>query len=306
MRCHIRTEESEGAAFPVSVWRVWMRRFHLVDSMARCRVQVDSLMQLEGNKQTSSTRGICPPQTSSILKLDGLISINRHHVADGDWWALTHQIELQFQTISLSSCHQHITVERRRVNALAVHQGDTPTWKAGWRGAAGGGRGGSSFSSTRRDAPRPRWTTRPLGRHRYVFLTHHVCFIHFLVKCLSMLDCLNGLLVVACGSKGSGEEEDLDEEDSLSEDSGSELPDDLQEDSEQSFGKSQPTTPSPSPPATPRPTRRRRKPRSPSFSDDENRPPSPKVGGTTLHIYSLSFQVIDLIVQLYYLIITAK
>lgn len=102
------------------------------------------------------------------------------------------------------------------------------------------------------------------------------------------LDCLNGLLVVACGSQGSGEEEDLDEEDSLSEDSGSELPDDLQEDSEQSFGKSQPTTPSPSPPATPRPTRRRRKPRSPSFSDDENRPPSPKVTGTTVHVLSLS------------------
>ncbi|XP_059184934.1 scm-like with four MBT domains protein 1 [Centropristis striata] len=75
--------------------------------------------------------------------------------------------------------------------------------------------------------------------------------------------------------QGSGEEEDLDEDDSLS-DSGSELQDDLQDDSEQSIGKSQPTTPSPSPPATPRPTRRRRKPRSPSFSDDENRPPSPK------------------------------
>lgn len=78
-------------------------------------------------------------------------------------------------------------------------------------------------------------------------------------------------------SQGSGEEEDLDEDDSLSEDSGSEMQDDLQDDSEQSVGKSQPTTPSPSPPATPRPTRRRRKPRSPSFSDDENRPPSPKV-----------------------------
>uniref|UniRef100_A0AAX7SC66 SAM domain-containing protein n=1 Tax=Astatotilapia calliptera TaxID=8154 RepID=A0AAX7SC66_ASTCA len=74
----------------------------------------------------------------------------------------------------------------------------------------------------------------------------------------------------------NGEEEDLDEDDSLSEDSGSEMQDDLQDDSEQSIGKSQPTTPSPSPPATPRPTRRRRKPRSPSFSDDENRPPSPK------------------------------
>ncbi|KAG8007452.1 Scm-like with four MBT domains protein 1, partial [Nibea albiflora] len=80
--------------------------------------------------------------------------------------------------------------------------------------------------------------------------------------------------------QGSGEEEDLDEDDSLSEDSGSELQDDLQDDSEQSFGKSQPATPSPSPPATPRPTRRRRKPRSPSFSDDENRPPSPKTSKT--------------------------
>ena len=77
--------------------------------------------------------------------------------------------------------------------------------------------------------------------------------------------------------QGSGEEEDLDDDDSLSEDSGSEVQDDLQDDSEYSAGKSQPPTPSPSPPATPRPTRRRRKPRSPSFSDDENRPPSPKV-----------------------------
>ena len=85
------------------------------------------------------------------------------------------------------------------------------------------------------------------------------------------------MAVLIFGLQGSGEEEDLDEDDSLSEDSGSELQDDLQDDSEQSVGKSQPTTPSPSPPATPRPTRRRRKPRSPSFSDDENRPPSPKV-----------------------------
>lgn len=72
--------------------------------------------------------------------------------------------------------------------------------------------------------------------------------------------------------QGSGDEEDLDDDESLSEDSGSEL----QDDSEYSVGKSLPTTPSPSPPATPRPTRRRKKPCSPSFSDDENRPPSPK------------------------------
>ncbi|KAM9524006.1 scm-like with four MBT domains protein 1 isoform 1-T3 [Salvelinus alpinus] len=75
--------------------------------------------------------------------------------------------------------------------------------------------------------------------------------------------------------QGSGEEEDLDDEDSLSDDTGSELQDD-QDDSEYSIGKSQPPTPSPSPPATPRPTRKRRKPRSPSYSDDENHPPSPK------------------------------
>uniref|UniRef100_A0A669E8R3 Scm like with four mbt domains 1 n=1 Tax=Oreochromis niloticus TaxID=8128 RepID=A0A669E8R3_ORENI len=87
--------------------------------------------------------------------------------------------------------------------------------------------------------------------------------------------------------QGSGEEEDLDEDDSLSEDSGSEMQDDLQDDSEQSVGKSQPTTPSPSPPATPRPTRRRRKPRSPSFSDDENRPPSPKVMKITERSFKL-------------------
>uniref|UniRef100_A0A3Q0RVV3 Scm like with four mbt domains 1 n=1 Tax=Amphilophus citrinellus TaxID=61819 RepID=A0A3Q0RVV3_AMPCI len=85
-----------------------------------------------------------------------------------------------------------------------------------------------------------------------------------------------------------GEEEDLDEDDSLSEDSGSEMQDDLQDDSEQSVEKSQPTTPSPSPPATPRPTRRRRKPRSPSFSDDENRPPSPKeIDGQALLLLNL-------------------
>ncbi|XP_029630795.1 scm-like with four MBT domains protein 1 [Salmo trutta] len=75
--------------------------------------------------------------------------------------------------------------------------------------------------------------------------------------------------------QGSGEEEDLDDENSLSDDTGSELQDD-QDDSEYSIGKSQPPTPSPSPPATPRPTRKRRKPRSPSYSDDENHPPSPK------------------------------
>ncbi|XP_012696666.1 scm-like with four MBT domains protein 1 [Clupea harengus] len=76
--------------------------------------------------------------------------------------------------------------------------------------------------------------------------------------------------------QGSGDEEDLDEDDSLSEDSGSENQYDLQDDSEYSEKKSQPPTPSPSPPETPRPTRRRRKARSPSYSDDENRPPSPK------------------------------
>ncbi|XP_072522308.1 scm-like with four MBT domains protein 1 isoform X2 [Salminus brasiliensis] len=76
--------------------------------------------------------------------------------------------------------------------------------------------------------------------------------------------------------QGSGDEEDLDEDDSLSEDTGSELQDELMDDSEYSEKKSQPPTPSPSPPETPRPTRRRRKARSPSYSDDENRPPSPK------------------------------
>ncbi|XP_056462788.1 scm-like with four MBT domains protein 1 isoform X1 [Gadus chalcogrammus] len=80
--------------------------------------------------------------------------------------------------------------------------------------------------------------------------------------------------------QGSGDEEDLDEDESLSEDSGSEVQDELQDDSEYSVGKSLPATPSPSPPATPRPTRRRRKPCSPSFSDDENRPPSPKIAKT--------------------------
>ncbi|TSV54876.1 Scm-like with four MBT domains protein 1 [Bagarius yarrelli] len=76
--------------------------------------------------------------------------------------------------------------------------------------------------------------------------------------------------------QGSADEEDLDEDDSLSDDSGSEQ-DELMEDSEYSEKKSQPPTPSPSPPETPRPTHRRRKARSPSYSDDENRPPSPKV-----------------------------
>uniref|UniRef100_A0AAR2JFR9 SAM domain-containing protein n=1 Tax=Pygocentrus nattereri TaxID=42514 RepID=A0AAR2JFR9_PYGNA len=77
--------------------------------------------------------------------------------------------------------------------------------------------------------------------------------------------------------QGSGDEEDLDEDDSLSEDTGSELQDELMDDSEYSEKKSQPPTPSPSPPETPRPNRRRRKARSPSYSDDENRPPSPKL-----------------------------
>lgn len=69
---------------------------------------------------------------------------------------------------------------RRRVNALAVHQGDIPTSKAEWRGGAGGGRGGSSCLSIRRDALRPQWTTRLQGRHRYVFVIkpniHDFCF----------------------------------------------------------------------------------------------------------------------------------
>ncbi|KAJ8408146.1 hypothetical protein AAFF_G00263740 [Aldrovandia affinis] len=71
----------------------------------------------------------------------------------------------------------------------------------------------------------------------------------------------------------SGEEEDLDEDDSLSEDTGSELQDELLDDSEQSERKSQP--PSPTPTETARHPRRR-KTHSPSYSDNENRPPSPK------------------------------
>ncbi|XP_036387908.1 scm-like with four MBT domains protein 1 isoform X2 [Megalops cyprinoides] len=78
------------------------------------------------------------------------------------------------------------------------------------------------------------------------------------------------------------DEEDLDEVDSLSEDSSSEPQDEQLGDSELSERKSQPPSPSPSPSlspspaATPRPSRRRRKGRSPSYSDDENQPPSPK------------------------------
>ncbi|CAB1315087.1 unnamed protein product [Coregonus sp. 'balchen'] len=79
----------------------------------------------------------------------------------------------------------------------------------------------------------------------------------------------------------SGEEEDLDEDYSLSEeDSGSEQ----QNDSEVSERKSQPPSPSPCPtPTEPRPRdrpcRQRRKPaRSPSYSDDENQPTLPKSG----------------------------
>ncbi|XP_036389742.1 scm-like with four MBT domains protein 1 [Megalops cyprinoides] len=75
--------------------------------------------------------------------------------------------------------------------------------------------------------------------------------------------------------QGSGEEEDLDEEDSLSEDSGSEPQDELLDDSEHSERKSQPPSPTPTETA-PRPRRRRRKAHSPSCSDNENHPPSPK------------------------------
>lgn len=74
--------------------------------------------------------------------------------------------QMQLYTISLLSCHQHITMERRRVNALAVHPGATPTWRVEWREEGGGGRGGSSSLSIRRDAPQPQWTTRQLGLHR--------------------------------------------------------------------------------------------------------------------------------------------
>lgn len=91
-----------------------------------------------------------------------------------------------------------------------------------------------------------------------------------LVKCTNNTGCC---LVL----QGSGDEEDLDDDDSLSEDTGSEMQDELMDDSEYSEKKSQPPTPSPSPPETPRPSRKRRKARSPSCSDDENRPPSPKV-----------------------------
>ncbi|KAJ8409396.1 hypothetical protein AAFF_G00235940 [Aldrovandia affinis] len=73
--------------------------------------------------------------------------------------------------------------------------------------------------------------------------------------------------------QGSGEdEEDLDEDDSLSEDSGSELQDEQQDDSEVSEKKSEP----PFPAEKPRPSRRRLKACSPSYSDDENQPPLPK------------------------------
>lgn len=176
-------------------------------------------------------------------------------------------------------------MERRRANVLAVHPVATPTWRVEWREEEEGGSGGSSSLSIRRDARRLQWTTPLLALHRYPHVVFTMHFYERIYHCVNFfssshftLICANRLFVVLIfGSQGSGEEEDLDEDDSLSEDSGSELQDDLQDDSEQSFGKSQPTTPSPSPPATPRPTRRRRKPRSPSFSDDENRPPSPKV-----------------------------
>uniref|UniRef100_A0AAY5EAX5 SAM domain-containing protein n=1 Tax=Electrophorus electricus TaxID=8005 RepID=A0AAY5EAX5_ELEEL len=92
--------------------------------------------------------------------------------------------------------------------------------------------------------------------------------------------------------QGSGDEEDLDEDDSLSEDTGSELQDELMDDSEYSEKKSQPPTPSPSPPETPRATRRRRKARSPSYSDDENRPPSPKL---CLDSSPLEWSVLDVV-----------
>ncbi|XP_052372477.1 scm-like with four MBT domains protein 1 [Oncorhynchus keta] len=81
--------------------------------------------------------------------------------------------------------------------------------------------------------------------------------------------------------QASGEEEDLDEDYSQSEEDSDSEP---QDDYEVSERKSQPPSPSPCPtPTEPRPRdrprRQRRKPaRSPSYSDDENRPTLPKSG----------------------------
>ncbi|XP_041744142.1 scm-like with four MBT domains protein 1 [Coregonus clupeaformis] len=82
----------------------------------------------------------------------------------------------------------------------------------------------------------------------------------------------------ACSPLGSGEEEDLDEDYFLSEeDSGSEQ----QDDSEVSERKSQPASRCPTP-TEPRPREGprqcRKTPHLPSYSDDENQPPSPKSG----------------------------
>ncbi|XP_039627071.1 scm-like with four MBT domains protein 1 isoform X1 [Polypterus senegalus] len=81
--------------------------------------------------------------------------------------------------------------------------------------------------------------------------------------------------------QGSGDEEDLDEEESISEDSGSEQQDELMDDSEVSEKKSQPSSPSQGDLSLSRSSSRdrdKRKRKSHSFSsDDENKPPSQRM-----------------------------
>lgn len=280
MQYHVHLEEREGAAFPVRckfycvsfILLTWCRAFELrwivwsnLKATNKCRL--DCRIECHYTQHLSSTKEL----NSEIGQINFHQSVSHSRCSLIDIKAPNWTTVSDYKPVVMSPAYYcgkkkskrvgrppggHSNLEggvkrrgrrRKRRKQLFVHKKR---------------RSSASVDNTPAGSPQV-----PLP---HIVLKYSECF-EFL------FDCLNELLVVACGSQGSGEEEDLDEEDSLSEDSGSELPDDLQEDSEQSFGKSQPTTPSPSPPATPRPTRRRRKPRSPSFSDDENRPPSPKV-----------------------------
>lgn len=70
-------------------------------------------------------------------------------------------------TTGLLFYHQHITMERRRVNVLVVHLEAKLIWMLEWKEGGGGGRGGSSSLSIKRDAHQLPLTTHLPALHRY-------------------------------------------------------------------------------------------------------------------------------------------